>query len=188
MKLPELNRNWTLFLDRDGVINQRKYGSYITHPNEFSFIEGVPEALAGLSKIFSYLVVVTNQQGIGKGIMTENDLKAVHTWMLNEVASAGGRIDGVFHCPNLESDNAPCRKPNTGMAMDARNAMPGIRFRYSVMVGDSHTDMVFARRLGMLAVLVGEHESVTSQTPYDAKYDNLHSFYADVSGGNHGVG
>jgi D-glycero-D-manno-heptose 1,7-bisphosphate phosphatase len=177
MKKPAFNNNWSLFLDRDGVINQRLPGQYICTPEQFEFINGVPEAIAGLSKIFSYLVIVTNQQGIAKGLMTEKDLQAVHEYMLDEIGKYGGRIDAIYYCPALESDNHAWRKPNTGMALAARDKLPGIRFRQSLMVGDSHSDMEFASKLGISGVLVGSHENVTENTPFELRFESLPAFY-----------
>lgn len=158
----EKKHAWTLFLDRDGVINERLPGDYVKNTGEFRFTEGTLEALRLLAPLFKYIVVVTNQQGIGKGVMTEADLYRIHTHMLNEVSRHGGRIDGVYHCPDLAEDNPACRKPNTGMALQAQRQFPGIDFRYSVMVGDSDSDMEFGTRLGMKCVRIGQdpdHES-----------------------------
>ncbi len=77
------DNDWTLFLDRDGVINQRIVGDYVKSPEEFQFIDGVPESISILNGLFRYVIVVTNQQGVGKGKMTGNDVEAVHHFMEN---------------------------------------------------------------------------------------------------------
>lgn len=148
-----------LFLDRDGVINRRIEGNYVKSPKDFEFIEGVPEAIAALSQYFSPILVVTNQQGIGKGLMSENDLEAVHQYMKQIIEEHGGHIDRVYHCPALESSGDPCRKPKIGMALEAKKEFRHLRFRYSIMVGDSLSDMVFGSRLGMLNVFLGTIEN-----------------------------
>lgn len=153
--LKNVNKDWTLFLDRDGVINVRREGEYITKPEDFVFIDGVPQAISELNKIFKYIFIVTNQQGIDKGLMTENDLSAIHKKMLDELAIANARIDDIFYCPDLEGSNSFFRKPNIGMALAARKKYPDINFKKSVMVGDSISDMVFGKRLGMVTVWVG---------------------------------
>lgn len=157
-----IDRSWTLFLDRDGVINQRIAGDYVKRVEEFVFLDGVLEALQLLATQFGRIVVVTNQQGIGKGAMTEADLSAIHTHMLAEVGKAGGRIDAVFHCPSVEADNPPCRKPNTGMALEAQAQFSDIIFAKSIMVGDSPSDMEFGRRLGMRCAFIGHSTEVPS--------------------------
>lgn len=151
-----IDKSWTLFLDRDGVINKRLPGDYVKEPAEFEFLPGVLESIAAFSKLFGRIIIVTNQQGIGKGLMTENDLQKVHQHMLSEIEAAGGHIDAVYHCPGLAEDDPPCRKSNPGMALQAKEDFPEIDFGKSVMIGDSESDMEFGRRLGMKCILVGE--------------------------------
>jgi histidinol-phosphate phosphatase family protein len=147
------DQTWTLFLDRDGVINTRIENGYVQSPEEFSFLPGVIEAISALSKVFGKIVVVTNQQGIGKGLYTHDDLAAIHAYMIAEVARAGGRIDAVFYAPQLSVENSPMRKPGIGMALAAREKFPEINFSQSIMVGDTASDMQFARNAGMKAIL-----------------------------------
>jgi histidinol-phosphate phosphatase family protein len=154
--LKNIDRSWTLFLDRDGVINRRIYGGYVQHPDAFEFLPGVLESLAFFSRIFGRILVVTNQQGIGKGIMTEKQLEAVHGKMLTEVNRAGGRIDAVFYCPDLASKPDNCRKPSPFLALEAQKRFPGIDFHKSIMVGDAVSDMAFGKQTGMFTVWVGE--------------------------------
>ena len=150
-----LNNDWTLFLDRDGVINERLHGDYVKTPDEFKFIDGVLRAISKLAKTFDRIIVVTNQQGIGKGLMTVDDLTIIHDLMISEIEKAGGRIDSIYFCPHLEEENSPCRKPNTGMAMLAQQDYPEIDFRKSIMVGDGLHDMEFGRQSGMITAYLG---------------------------------
>lgn len=145
---------WTLFLDRDGVINDRIVGSYVRNWSEFDFLEGVLEAMPILARKFDCIVVVTNQQGIAKGIMTEDDLNKVHLRMVEEIEKHGGRIDKVYFCAKHERENAPCRKPNVGMAEQAKLDFPSIDFNQAIMVGDSITDIEFGYNMNMKTVLV----------------------------------
>ncbi|GAB4378174.1 MAG: HAD-IIIA family hydrolase [Salibacteraceae bacterium] len=153
-----VDEEWTLFLDRDGVINKRLDNDYVKSIGEFEFLPGVIDALRQLAAFFERIIVVTNQQGIGKGVMTERDLFLVHEYMLAEVFNNGGRIDAVYHCPDVAEDDPPCRKPNTGMAFEARERFPEIDFKKSIMLGDSESDMEFAKRLGMVGVYVGRDD------------------------------
>jgi D-glycero-D-manno-heptose 1,7-bisphosphate phosphatase len=148
----------TLFLDRDGVINRRLPGRYVQEWSEFHFLPGVPETIARLCTHFDRVVVVTNQQGIGKGLMSAEDLHAVHPQMVAAVEKAGGRIDGIYFCPDLASSQDNCRKPAPAMGLWARRDFPEIDFERSVMVGDSLSDMVFGKELGMLTVLITSKE------------------------------
>lgn len=143
-----------LFLDRDGVINKHLPGDYVKNINQFEFLPGVLEALVQYSSYFTHIVVVTNQQGIGKGLYTEDDLNEVHTFMLDKITEAGGRIDAIYFCPSLEKNNDPCRKPNIGMGLQAQADFPNIDFRQAVMIGDSMSDMQFGRNLGMFTIWI----------------------------------
>ena len=154
MEQPIFDKSWTLFLDRDGVINHRIPGAYVRHWDEFEFMEDVPAAIASFSKIFGRIVVVTNQQGIGKGLMTAEQLVALHDKMYREIMKVGGRIDAVYFCPKLATENPICRKPETGMAYQAQRNFPEINFKKSVMVGDSLSDMGFGSKVGMWNILV----------------------------------
>ena len=125
LDLQKIDSRWTLFLDRDGVINVEKDQSYIFHYGEFVFYERGLEALKDLADIFPRIVVVTNQRGVGKGLMTAEALKDVHGKMKRDVLEGGGRIDAIYYCDSL-SDDHPHRKPNPGMAFAARQDIPNI--------------------------------------------------------------
>lgn len=154
MNLKELNNTWTLFLDRDGVINKRLVGDYVKNWDEFQFLNGVLEALVIAKSKFQTIVVVTNQQGVGKGKMTLENVNEVHRQMLNIIETKGGRIDKIYICPDLKDGNPKCRKPNTGMGEQAQLDFPMIDFEKSIILGDSASDMEFGKRLGMKTVFV----------------------------------
>lgn len=158
MTLKNLNidKSWSLFLDRDGVINKKLDNDYVKHWMEFEFIEGTFEALKILAPKFAKIVVVTNQQGIGKGIYKTEDLELIHKNMLYELSYLGGRIDKVYFSPYLHSQNNPTRKPGTGMALKAKEDFPEIVFEKSIIVGDSLSDMEFGRALGMKTVFISD--------------------------------
>ena len=157
---PDWNRmisdDWTLFLDRDGVINRRIVDGYVTCWEEFEFLPGVLEALQVFAERFRYIVIVTNQQGVGKGLMTMDQVDAVHDQMCTEIEAHGGRIDGIFVCPQLVSDPDNYRKPNPEMAFMAQDYYPDIDLNKSVMVGDGDTDIEFGRNAGTHTVFIGE--------------------------------
>lgn len=153
---------WALFLDRDGTINKRLHGRYVTDWDQFEFLEGAMEGISDLNPIFGTIALVTNQQGIGKGLMTHERLHDIHEQMMERIAANGGRIDEIYYCPHLAEDDPMCRKPNPGMAIQAATDFPDIIFTKSMMVGDTETDMEFGRRLGMVTVLIldGSNSSV----------------------------
>lgn len=149
----DITPDWTLFLDRDGVLNREKEDDYIRHVSELELLPGVPEALAILSPRFRHVIVVTNQKGIGKGYMSEDDLAEIHAALLRRIADAGGRIDHIYHCPDTDAAS-PCRKPNPGMGWQAKRDFPSIDLQRSVMVGNTLSDMQFGRALGCQTVFI----------------------------------
>lgn len=141
----------TLFLDRDGVINRHLHGNYVKTWEEFEFLPGILDALARWSKQCKHIIVVTNQRGVGKGIMTKETLLNIHNKMVTEIKKNGGRIDKIYYCTALTDDD-PYRKPNLGMAFEAKKDFPDIDFKKSIMIGDSESDMVFGRKAGMSVI------------------------------------
>ena len=177
LDLQKIDGRWTLFLDRDGVINEEKEQSYIFHYGEFAFYERGLEALQLLAGVFPRIVVVTNQRGVGKGLMTAEDLADIHAQMVAAAAAAGGRIDAVYYCDSMSNDH-PHRKPNPGMALAARQDLPDIDFSRSIMVGNNLSDMEFGRNAGMYTVFL----STTSEAPglphpdIDMVFNSLYNF------------
>lgn len=156
----KIDNSWSLFLDRDGVINVRIFNQYVTKVEEFRFLPQVPETIATLSGYFGYVFVVTNQQGIGKGLMTEEDLNKIHTHMLLEIEKKGGSITRCYYAPGLVSPNNQLRKPKPGMALLAQRQYKQVDFRKSIMVGDTDSDILFGQRLGMRTVRVLTEEKI----------------------------
>lgn len=173
-----IDQGWSLFLDRDGVINQRIPDDYVKLPDEFEFIPGVTQALRIFAGLFSPIIVVTNQQGIGRGLMTNSQLKLVHDKMLQKVTNTGGRIDAVFYSQDLKNTGSFTRKPSVGLGLKARKHFPEINFKRSIMAGDSYSDILFGHRLGMVTVLIGTDKEVAFQCSgfLDYSFPDLISF------------
>ena len=180
MTLKDLNidNTWTLFLDRDGVINKRIIGGYVTGWDEFEFLPGVKESVSALSNLFGWVFIVTNQQGIGKGIMCEKDLLLLHERLEEEIAKTNGRIDKIYFSPHLEKEKNQLRKPSPGMGLLAKIDFPEIVFKRAIMVGDSVSDMQFGKRLGMNTVFIGkvEDSSYIDESLYDYHFESLSDF------------
>lgn len=177
LDLSDIDKRWTLFLDRDGVINHEKENAYILNKEEFMFYEDVPEAVNILSGKFGKIIIVTNQRGIGKGLMTEEDLSGIHEYMINEILRSGGRIDSIYYCTDTDNKSF-YRKPNPGMAFLAARENPGIEFSRSVIAGNKPGDMLFGRHAGMYTVYIA---STHPETPFphpdiDARFDSLFDF------------
>lgn len=146
--------NWTLFLDRDGTINKRLPNDYVKNYEQFEFLPRTLEAIKIFSQLFQHVIIVTNQQGIGKELMTTEDLNVVHDNMTKDIIAAGGYIDQIYYCPYLAIDDPTCRKPNPGMAFQAAEDFPDIHFKRSLMIGDAMSDMLFGYQLGMKTILL----------------------------------
>lgn len=136
-----MHRLDTLFLDRDGVINVKLEGRYVQNTNEFEFMLGAKQIIAKLSGVFKRILIVTNQQGIGKGIMSAEQLDALHLYMKLEIEKSGGAIDKIYYCPHLAAENCSCRKPNSGMIQQALIDFPDIMKGDSYLIGDSDSDI-----------------------------------------------
>lgn len=169
---------WTLFLDRDGVINRRLPADYVKSPSQFEFLPGVLDAFRIFNQVFQRIFIVTNQQGVGRGVMTTADLDNVHSAMLNAISRAGGRVDQIYYSTDLNHTGSFTRKPAVGMGLKARKDFPEIRFRNCFMAGDTFSDMLFGRRLDMVNILVTEDPMeirVCSELP-DFVFPDLISF------------
>ena len=143
----------TLFMDRDGVINRWLPGDYVRTWDQFIFLPGILECLRKWAAHFKHIILVSNQRGVGKGKMTQEELDAVHDRMCTEIRQAGGRIDAIYTCTELEEDH-PMRKPQPGMFLKACRDFPDIAPASSLMLGDSDYDREFATNCGMPFVLM----------------------------------
>ena len=148
----------TLFLDRDGTINEHILGDYVRTVEQFKFLPGVLEEFQRWAARFRRIIIVTNQRGVGRGLMTDADLAAIHQYLLKTVQDAGGRIDAILVCTAVD-DSDPRRKPNTGMYREARQLFPDIR--KAVMLGDGDCDREFALKAGMDFVSVIGNSFIT---------------------------
>lgn len=166
-----------MFLDRDGVINRRIPGGYVTRWGQFEFLDGVFEALALLGQRFNRIIIVSNQQGVGKGLMSMESLLSLDQKMKKAISRKGGRIDASYYSPWLASEENPERKPGIGLGLKARTDFPEISFKESIMAGDTQTDMQFGRNLGMTTVLIaGEHTEPVDAGLIDYQFSSLLHF------------
>jgi len=154
----------TLFLDRDGVINKKLEGRYVCDFSEFEFMIGAIDAISKLTNKFNRIVIVTNQQGIGKGIMSAADLKALHAKMEELIEKSGGKINKIYHCPHLEESDCTCRKPEPGMIEHALLDFPKIVIENSYLIGDSDSDIEAGRRMNLNTVKVDNEHTLAKWT------------------------
>jgi histidinol-phosphate phosphatase family protein len=177
LDLKIIDNSWTLFLDRDGVINFEKNNDYVKSWDEFKFYEESIIALPLLAQKFSTIVITTNQKGVGKGLMSEDDLTFIHQNMVSAINKMGGRIDHIFYCTDLDNESIN-RKPQPGMALQAKEKFPSIDFSKSIMVGNRTSDMEFGRNAGLHTVfLATTHPETTYPNPLiDYRFNHLLEF------------
>ena len=143
----------TLFLDRDGVLNRLRPGDYVKNWAEWEWMPGVLDEMPRWARKFAHIVLVSNQRGVGKGLMSDADLSRIHARMMTEILDAGGRLDLVLTCTATD-DGDPRRKPNPGMFREACSLIPAIEGGKSIMIGDTPSDAAFAKNCGMQFVLL----------------------------------
>src|SRR5579859_1120808 len=156
----------TVFLDRDGVLNQKMpEGSYVRSLDDFHVLPGVPQAIARLNHAGLRVIVVSNQRGIALGLYAAADVESIHSEFQHSLSVHNAHIDAFYICPH-DRGQCTCRKPLPGLFEQAAAQFPTITAATSVMIGDSLVDMEFARRLEMTAILI-ESDSA-SPRPDDA--------------------
>jgi len=172
-----------VFLDRDGVINERPGAErYVRQWEAFRFKEG---ALPMLSELFATgyrLVVVTNQQGVGKGLVNPDQLERIHTNMIAEIHRHGAELDGVFCCPHLESEGCDCRKPKPGLIFKALKTLPyTVDLTASWIVGDSPSDIQAGQAAGIRTLLVGALRRDAADPSPTAQTNEIRDVFARIS-------
>ncbi|MBN2638855.1 MAG: HAD-IIIA family hydrolase [Bacteroidales bacterium] len=162
-----LERRPTIILDRDGVINRKApKAQYITSWADWEWLKGAKEALIKLKLAGYQIILVSNQAGIARGLMTHDDLADIHSHMINELALQGGGIDKIYYCPHGWDENCDCRKPKPGMLFQAQRDFH-LDLSKIWFVGDDERDEMAGNAAGMETTLVngdyGLLNFVTSQ-------------------------
>ena len=141
-----------VILDRDGVINHDS-PHYIRTPEQWQPIDGSLEAIAALGRAGFAPVVVSNQSGVGRGLLSASVLERIHARMFGAVAAAGGRIAAVYHCPHTPAEGCACRKPAAGLVRKMERDL-GYTARGAPLIGDKLSDLELARSVGARPMLV----------------------------------
>jgi histidinol-phosphate phosphatase family protein len=143
-----MNKYSIIILDRDGVISKKAIAhTHISSPKDFIFLPKSKEAIALLSKKGYKIAVISNQRGIGKGIMTHEDLKKINEKMISEIESSGGKIDAVYYCTHNDEDHCDCRKPKPGMIFQSLKEF-NMEPKQAVLLGDFFSDYEAAKNAG----------------------------------------
>ena len=142
----------TIFLDRDGVINENR-ADYVKSWSEFRFLPGSREAIAKLTQAGHRIIVCTNQAGIARGTISIETVEEIHHRMIESISDIGGKIEKVYYCPHDRDGDCSCRKPRPGMLLRARDELD-INLHDAVFIGDSITDIRAGLAAGIHTVLV----------------------------------
>jgi D-glycero-D-manno-heptose 1,7-bisphosphate phosphatase len=147
-----------VFLDRDGTLNAdagyaHRYEQIAVFPESF-------EAVRKLNRAGLLAVVITNQSAVGRGLLTEEEIADIHARLGALFAGHSARLDGIYFCPHYSQsadlrykEDCDCRKPKPGLALRAAEDL-GIDLNGSYMIGDKTEDVLFARNIGAVPVLV----------------------------------
>lgn len=153
----------TIFLDRDGVLNEKIEDGYVTSVAGLKMIDGVEQWLAERVSNGVQLFVITNQRGVGKGLMSLSDLESIHGEITLQLGKHEVTIKQFYFCTDIDN-SAPRRKPNPGMLEQAFEEYPGLRKETSVMIGDSLTDLQAASAFGIRSVFLTNGKAINFET------------------------
>lgn len=143
-----------IFLDRDGVINKRPpRGEYVRRREEFEFLPGAVEALKLISQKGYRIYLITNQAGIGRGMMSEDDLKSIHQHLEEELKKNKVKISGIYYCPHEMNENCQCRKPKPGLLLQAAKEH-NLDLKDTIFIGDDERDFQMGKSVGCKTILV----------------------------------
>jgi len=143
----------TVFLDRDGVINRRLVGDYVSRWADFDILAGALPAIARLNQAGFRTVVVTNQRGLAIGRTQPEALAEIHRRLSEAAARAGARLTEFYVCPHDYDDGCLCRKPKPGLLDQANEAAP-VDWARSFLIGDSDSDIRAGQARGVAAIKV----------------------------------
>ncbi|HEX8710461.1 MAG TPA: HAD family hydrolase [Terracidiphilus sp.] len=153
-KKPEWRAIRTVFLDRDGVINEKaSEGDYVRRAEDLKLLPGAAGAIARLNRAGLWVIVVSNQRGVALGLYTAEDVRLMEKALASMLAAEGAHLDGFYFCPH-DDGACNCRKPLPGLFQQAKADFPDIEAAESVMIGDSLSDIEFGHALGMRTVFI----------------------------------
>ncbi|MBX3043597.1 MAG: HAD family hydrolase [Candidatus Kapabacteria bacterium] len=166
-------KNKAVFFDRDGIINKRILGDYVKIISDFELNPEIPEILKFVKDRGFLAIIISNQQGVGKGIMSKKNLDDVHNYMQNLLLQKSGvAFDDIYVCTELASSDSFNRKPNPGMILSAAEKY-NIDLHSSIMIGDTDSDILAARNAGVCSILVAESQENSNPDYYISELNNL---------------
>jgi D-glycero-D-manno-heptose 1,7-bisphosphate phosphatase len=171
--------NKAVFFDRDGVVNQRIFGDYVVRTEQFLLIPEITKILAYLKSNGYLLILITNQQGVGKGLMDEHDLEIIHKFMQQELFNFGVSFDDIYFCTELAESNSLRRKPNPGMIFEAIEKYD-IDVRESYLIGDSGSDILAGQSAGLTTILISDDSQKTQPDYHVSNHTDLMSLLSAI--------
>jgi len=177
-----LMRNKAVFFDRDGIINQRIIGGYVIKPEQFKLNPEIVDVIKFIKENNFLAILITNQQGVGKGLMTLSELDEVHSFMQNLLLEkCGYNFDDIYFCTELAVSNSYYRKPNPGMLIDAINKWK-IETDTSIMIGDTDSDIIAGKSSGLKTILVSDTEGNAVSDHHVTDLGKLYSLLKNILG------
>lgn len=155
-----------VFLDRDGVICKDR-NDYVKSWDEFVWIPKARDALRRLNDNRHIVIVITNQSAVGRGLTSQEAVEDIHRRMMKSVSQAGGRIERVYYCPHRPEDECSCRKPKSGLLVEAAKDC-AIDLKKSYLVGDSPRDIEAGHRVQCTTIMINPDK--TKDLPKDKSY------------------
>jgi len=165
-------------LDRDGTIIAERH--YLSHPDQVELLPGSGSGLRTMRDLGCGLLVLTNQSGIGRGYFDVDMLAKVHGRMKELLAAQGVELDGIYYCPHTPEQGCDCRKPATGLALQAA-AEHGFDPAMGFVVGDKRCDVDLGRNIGARSILVRTGYGNAEARLPDLKVDRVCDDLADAA-------
>lgn len=177
-------KNKAVFFDRDGVVNKRIFGDYVKSVEQFELIPEIPPIMKFLKDNSYLLILITNQQGVGKGMMSQLELDLVHQFMQDELSRFGVKFDDIFFCTEIAQNNSYRRKPNPGMILEAIDKYD-IDPAKSYMIGDSGSDIIAGQRAGLKTILISKDLQNSNPDYYVSAHSELANMNEKLFGGDY---
>ena len=149
----------TIFLDRDGIINKKR-NDYVKNINEFEFLPNIFEAIKKINELGFKIIIITNQSVVNRQIISEEELKGIHKYMMNEFKEKSCEISKIYYCPHKPNENCDCRKPNVGMIQQAVKDLD-IDLSNSLLIGDSDSDIEAAEKMKIKSIKMKTNGSLS---------------------------
>ena len=159
-----------ILFDRDGVINERIIGGYVTEWSEFQFRDGIKHAIASLAELRLPIIIISNQAGIGKQLISHSSIKNITNKFVAELEESGARVDAVYYCPHTSDENCSCRKPRPGL-LEAAAQDWRLDLTRSILIGDSESDLQAARVSNCRAIFFASHKHDSESLRGRAQWD-----------------